>query len=193
MFDRLQKIPVRLLRQDGDIRTQAAFPSDEQIIQRAVARKIISTDLGRGQEKADWAQPDFDLRLAEELIEMENSGITQREAERLIFAMLEVEVLDCQRGVGGFEASISHRTFGLQTIVVKVPTSGQLEDFERQYAVKKFVSTKQRSLQFNHKISAEIWAQIGQAVDIPINWKSAIIQAVKEKIDELSLGTDDPT
>lgn len=194
MFDRKIKVPVRLLRQAGDIRTVASFPTDEQILIRFAARRLVITDLGRGNDKIESLKPEADLELAKDLIEDKTADLQQREAEALMMRILSVEVVDCLRSVGGFDVAISHPVMEAPLIVtVKVPTADQLDEFEQQFAPRKTLNAKQQYIQPNHKISAKLWADLGPEIDIPINWKSVVFTAIKQKVDELSSDFSDPT
>lgn len=191
MFDPTKTLNIHLVRSEGDVSFVCAWPTDEQLIERSRARKILGSGASEAaieESEARHRKNDLDWlkKLAPESVE-----IDEYEASYVCSQMLHVDVSEVTRVAGRLEMTLE-TPFGEIPVCVRIPSRPAIAEYERTVIAKKDVRGV-REITMRLEAGAKLYDSIAEGNPLlPVIYKVAVCGAVVNYIDNLRGATVNP-
>jgi hypothetical protein len=187
VFDSSRNFEVTLSAEDGRRAVIVRFPSDEEWKEYQRGIRVITRSLGGGRSQTDV--PDSEEAAFTLFRKIEIGGpaaIEPYEAEQVIDTIGRARVDSVERIPGGFRVGLEVPG-GLMSHEQRHPTAKELQRFDRHYAQQTQLPHARTETIVNLAIAEELYDKIqtaatGYAGPVPINHKSAIVDAVVKAI-----------
>jgi hypothetical protein len=177
VFDPSKIVQITLLRPSGDVVFETPWPSDEKLMERAKARKILGSGTSEAQVEEQLARNrQADLawlrQLAPAAVE-----IDEHEAALICEQLLGCEARTPERVAGNIEMTLDS-IFGAIEVSVSVPTQVQLAKYQRGILARREVRGV-REVTLRLEAGAELYAAIKRTdVILPVTYQVAVCGAV---------------
>jgi len=187
VFDSSRNFEVTLSAEDGQRPVVVRFPSDQEWKDYQREIRVITRSLGGGRSQTDV--PDSEEAALALFTKIEIGGpavIEPYECELVIDAIGRARVDSVERIPGGFRVGLEVPG-GLVIHESVHPTAKQLQRFDRHYAQQTQLPHNRTETIVNLAIAEELYDKIqtsatGYACPVPVNHKSAVVDAVVKAI-----------
>jgi len=194
MFDPAQPIEVRLNTAAGIKSMSVRFPKNDEWIERAKKRRIVTTQLGRGRSVTQVADSDeIDLGFFHQLaVDKSDIEIDGTEATRIIEMLGAATAIDIAESGNMFVITLLV-VGGRKTIHnLTIPSTPDIDRFRRAYVRQLELPANKRELRVNLDAAAQLYKNLSEGTEgyvggstIPITHQAAALLAAIEKLESL--------
>jgi len=191
MFDPSKTIQINLIRPDADVSFVCPWPTDEQLIERSKARKIIGGAVAESVMEENAAKNRAgDLAWLKQLAP-EAVDVDEYEANDICAELLACEAGLPTRVAGRIELNLS-TVFGEIPIVVRIPARPAIAEYERTVLARRDVRGV-REVTMRLEAGAKLYDQICESPKLlPVIYKVAVCGAVVNYLETLRSATVNP-
>lgn len=179
-------IPINVTMPGGQKVAKVRFPTDEEWIARAKARKLIVKNLGRDRRETETiGAEEADAKVFEAIKRPESAELDPSEAVMLLERLASCEVTDATHE--GSTAAISLRLPGDVEAVhrLRIPTAKDILDYRRGISRVVEMSHGKQQVTINIGVAGALWDKLTEGVEgytdaVPVIHKTRAIAAAIE-------------